>query len=231
MKNNLANKRLTVLLLTATLLSLALIEQSQAQLFVDVYPSQDDNGKTIWIFSGSSTTAHPSTSSIRSSGNYNTRDSMAIDSNNGDLYNANRPSNQLLNLSPLFSSTNTTDIDSIRKRIPGGGRTNITFAASATNTLSITIASRGTRTIAKLFMTENALNLQGQTARDGWGIRIQAPNLLYGSGEASSWIGAGLIDKPIGDFFTGTFNNWTITPRFCVRQFPDSNHRQQPDHP
>ncbi len=88
-------KRLTVALLltVAVLLPFVPLEQSQAQLFVDVYPSQDDNEKTIWIFSGSSTTAHPSTSSIRSSGNYNTRDSMAIGNNNGDLYNANRPSN------------------------------------------------------------------------------------------------------------------------------------------
>ena len=51
--------------------------------------------------------------------------------------------------------------------------------------------------------------------RDGWGIRIQAPNLLYGNGEASSWVGAGVINKPIGDFFTGTFNNWGSVPRFA----------------
>ena len=135
-------------------------------------------------------------------------------SNNGDLYNANRPNNQLLTLSPLLSSTNSKDIASVNARIPGGGKTNITFVASATNTPTITIAGRGTRTIARLFMDEDA-HTSSQGVRDGWGIRIQAPNLLYGSGEASSWVGAGVINKPIGDFFTGTFHNWGGVPRFA----------------
>ena len=194
----------SALLLTATLLSLAPIEQSQAQLFIHAYPSQDNpTNQTLWIFSGSSTTSRLSTTSIRSSGNYDSRDTAAIasGSNNGNLYNANRPNNQLLTLSPLLSSSNTKDIASVNARIPGGGKTNITFAASATNTPTITIAGRGSRTIARLFMDEDSFS-----TRDGWGIRIQSPNLLYGSGEASSWVGAGIINKPIGDFFTGTFN-------------------------
>ncbi len=201
---------MTVLLLTATLLSLAPIEQSQAQIVINVYPSQDNpTNQTLWIFSGSSSTSYGGTSSIRSSGNYNTRDTAAIVSNNGDLYNANRPSNQLLTLSPLFSSSNSKDIASVNARIPGGGKTNITFLASATNTPTITIAGRGSRTIARLFMSENATSEfinPNLFYYDGLGIRIQSPNLLYGSGESSSWVGAGVIDKPIGDFFTGTFN-------------------------
>ncbi len=178
--------------------------EAQAQLILDVYPSQDNpTNQTLWIFSGSSTTSHLSTTSIRSSGNYDARDTAVIasGSNNGNLYNANRPNNQLLTLSPLLSSSNAKDIASVNARIPGGGKTNITFVASATNTPSITIAGRGTRTIARLFMDENSFG-----SRDSLGIRIQSPNLLYGSGEASSWIGAGIINKPIGDFFTGTFN-------------------------
>ncbi len=183
----------------------------QAQLVINVYPSQDSpTNQTIWIFSGSSTTSFGGTTSIRSSGNYNVRDTAAITSNNGDLYNANRPSNQLLTLSPLFSSSNAKDIASVNARIPSGGKTNITFAANATNTPTITIAGRGTRTIARLFMSENANSeFINPTLHqyDGLGIRNQPPNLLYGNGEASSWVGAGLIDKPIGDFFTGTFNH------------------------
>ncbi len=176
---------------------------------INVYPSQDSpTNQTLWVFSGSGTTIYPSTTSIRSSGNFNTRDTAAIASNNGDLYNANRPSNQLLTLSSLFSSSNAKDIASVNARIPGGGKTNI-FAANATNTPSITIAGRGTRTIARLFMSENANSeFINPTLHqyDGLGIRIQPPNLLYSNGEASSWVGAGLIDKPIGDFFAGTFN-------------------------
>ena len=161
------DKFVVAVLAVSALSSLAPIEQSQAQLLVSVYPSQDDTNQTLWIFSGSSTTSHPSTTSIRSSGNYNNRDTLAVGSNYGDLYNANRPSNQLVTLSPLFSSTNTIDIDSVRARIPGGGRTNITFAANATNAPSITIAGRGTRTIARLFMSENARSVLGQPPQ-GW---------------------------------------------------------------
>ena len=183
---------------------------------INVYPSQDSpTNQTLWIFSGSSTTAYGGTTSIRSSGNYHSRDTIIIANNSGDLYNANRPTNQLLTLSSLLSSSNTKDIASVNARIPGGGRTNITFAASATNTPTITITGRGTRTIARLFMSENALSAAGQPRRDGLGIRIQSPNLVYGSGETSSWVGAGLINKPIGDFFTGTFNEWSTTPTFA----------------
>ena len=97
------------------------------------------------------------------------------------------------------------DIAAVRASIPGGSLTNL-FAASATNTPTITIAGRGTRTIARLFMHENAYT-SSQGTRDGLGFRIQSPNLLYGSGEAISWVGAGVINKPIGDFFAGTFND------------------------
>ena len=183
---------------------------ANAQLFVNVYPSQDNTNQTVWIFSGSSTTVYSGTTSIRSSGNFNNRDTALINSNNGNFYNANRPNNQLLTLSPLLSSTNSKDIASVNARIPGGGKTNITFLANATNTPTITITGRGTRTIARLFMDEKP-----SSNRDGWGIRIQSPNLLYGSGETSSWVGAGVINKPIGDFYTGTFNNWGNVPRFA----------------
>ena len=35
--------------------SLVSLEQSQAQLFVNVYPSQDNTNQTLWIFRDSST--------------------------------------------------------------------------------------------------------------------------------------------------------------------------------
>ena len=86
--------------------------------------------------------------------------------NSGNMYNANRPTNAIFQLFPLFSSSNTKDIDSVRKRIPGGGRMNITFASSATNTLTSTIGS-GSHTISRLFMDENAISTY-----DGLSIRI-----------------------------------------------------------
>ena len=117
--------------------------------------------------------------------------------NSGNIFQANGPANSNISLSPLFSSSNTDDIASVRARIPGGGRTNITFAASATNTPTITIGS-GSRTISHLFM-------QDDTTLDEMGIRVSGSALSYSAGQSSAWIGAGLINKPIGDFFTGTY--------------------------
>ena len=102
-------------------------------------------------------------------------------------------------LSSLFSSSNTNDIKSVAARIPSGGKTNITFAASATNTPTITIGS-GSRTIANLFMHD-------RSDPDNLGIRVPGSNMSFTNGQTSSWIGAGIINKPIGDFFAGTFNN------------------------
>ena len=116
-------------LVAATLLALAPPEQARAQLLINVYPSQDSTNQTIWIFSGSSSAG--ASNSIRTSGSYSSRDSWESTSS---IFDANKPSNQTLSLSSLFSSANTNDINSILSRIPGGGKTNITFAASATNT-------------------------------------------------------------------------------------------------
>ena len=43
--------------------------------------------------------------------------------------------------------------------------------------------------------------------QDTLGIRVAGSNLSFTNGQTSSWTGAGLINKPIGDFFAGTFNN------------------------
>ena len=183
--------------------------EAQAQLVINAYPSQDNpTNQTLWIFRGSSTTV--SSNSIRASGAYrHSRDSWEFDINGyneGYFYNANSPSDQIISLSPLFSSSNTKDIASVNARIPGGGKTNITFAASATNTPTITIGS-GSRTISHLFMNDG-----GTLTADSMGIRVSGSNLPYSSGQSSAWVGAGLINKPIGDFVTGgTFDNRDFT--------------------
>ncbi len=179
---------------------------AQAQLIIDVYQSQDTPTNTIWIFSGSSSVSAAGT--LRTSGNYSSADGWQTAS---DIYNANPPSNAQITLSPLFSSTNTIDIDSIRKRIPGGGRTNITFAANATNTPTITIGTTPvSRTINRMFMND-------VTAADNIGIRVSS-GFNYGSyvGQASSWTGSGLLPKPIGDFHIKNVGNWlTLNPNFA----------------
>ena len=52
------------------------------------------------------------------------------------------------------------------------------------------------------------------------GIRVSGTALSYSSGDTSSWVGAGILNKPIGDFFTGTYNNRSVSsspgPRFAA---------------
>ncbi len=179
---------------------------AQAQLILDVYPSQDTPTNSIWIFSGSSSVATPGT--LRTSGNHSSADGWQTASK---IYQNNLPSNAQITLSPLFSSTNTTDMESIRKRIPGGARTQ-TFAANATNTPTITIGTTPVnRTINRMFFNN-------QPAADMIGIRVSS-SFNYGSysGQASSWTGAGLlINKPIGDFLIKNVGAWaTLEPNFA----------------
>ena len=42
---------------------------------------------------------------------------------------------------------------------------------------------------------------------DDIGIRVSGSSLSYSANQSSAWTGAGLINKPIVDFFAGTYNN------------------------
>ncbi len=205
---------MTVLLLTAALLSLAPIEQSQAQLYIDIFPSQDNpTTQTIWIFGnsrtgrGSSSTAHYR-SSIRSSGNYHVRDSWKLHSN--ALYFENKPTNALFNLTPLFGSTNAIDIESVQKRLPGGLRRTyifdpdpFPFGNKVTNAPTITIGSTS-RPIGKIFMND--------ADDDEIGIRVTPPNLVYSSNAVTRWFGSGIMNKPITDFLHRSYLDSAFNP-------------------
>lgn len=175
---------------------------AQAQSYIiSVYPSQDNpNSQTLWIFSGSSTAYYGS--SIRSSGNYHARDSWKFTSTWGDFYIANQPTNQLVSLSPLFSSTNNPiDIESVQNRLPGGSRRNrifdpepILLPTNASNAPTINSGGRAVP-IGNIFMNDAAV--------DEIGIRVSPPNLVYTNGQTFSFFGSGILNKPISDFFTG----------------------------
>ena len=53
------------------------------------------------------------------------------------------------------------------------------------------------------------------------GIRVSGTALNYSSGDTSSWMGAGILNKSIGDFFTGTYDNRSTSgspgPRFAAQ--------------
>ena len=185
-------------------------DKAQAQMIINVYPSQDSTNQTIWIFSGSSTaTAYTSIRTGPGNNDLQNYDSWWFGSpNNGNIFQVNGPNNQNISLSSLFSSSNSKDIASVNARIPGG-KTNITFAASATNTPTITVGS-GSRTISHLFM-------QDDTSLDEMGIRVSGSSFSYSRWASSAWAGSGLINKPIGDFFGGNYDlHASSRPDFAI---------------
>ena len=167
-------------------------------MIIDVYPSQDNANQTLWIFSGGT-----GGSSIRSSGgaNYHARDSWKIRGLGGSensFYTANKPTNEVVSLSPLFSSTNTKDIASVRSRLygfPGSyssfSTNSIWFNPHATNAPTVTIGN--SRPIGWIFMNAGS-------ADEEMGIRNTPPNLVYTTNDVSRWTGSGIMAKPIGDF-------------------------------
>ena len=87
----------------------------------------------------------------------------------------------LFSLIFLFSISNIKNIDSVRKRILGGDRTQA-FAAGNTNAPAITIG-RGSWTIANLWMHDSS-------GEDGIGIRVFWSTLTFATGDSVAWTGA-----------------------------------------
>ena len=74
---------------------------TQAQFHIEVYPSQDDPTKTLWIFvSPEDGSPANYTSTIRSSGNYHARDSWQL--GNSDRNSSTPPTSQPMRLSILL---------------------------------------------------------------------------------------------------------------------------------
>ena len=55
----------------------------------------------------------------------------------------------------------------------------------------------------------------GLGGADNIGIRVSGSNLGYSSGNSSAWVGSGILNKPIGDFFAGTYNDLINGPNFA----------------
>ncbi len=174
---------------------------AEAQLFINVYPSQNNTNQTLWLFSGEQQAEH--TSTIRSSGNYHRRDFWKMNPAGpvtNFYYGADKPTNAFFNLTPLFGSTNAIDIESIRTRfsgLPGSygslGTNTLWFHYHATNAPTVTTGS-GSKTIGKMFMNDTS-------TYDEMGIRhTGGSNLWYTNQQRIYFSGAGIMDKPILDF-------------------------------
>ena len=208
-----ASKRLTgvLLFLTAAWLSLAPIEQSQAQLYIDIYPSQDSyRTQTLWVLSGNSQAsmyllqsdayirhgAFPNTEGVNERDTYRLQDSLYAGPTG--LGNSPFANNRSLALAPLSSSS----LDYAA----------VTNVWAATNTVSSRASAAGTPTlsfsnrVANGAVTNRSIShmvMYAQPADDNWiGPRVGGgSNFTYGTNRpAVNWFGAGLIQQPIGNF-------------------------------
>ncbi len=198
-------------LAAAALLTTAPPEQAQAQLYLDIFPSQDSTNNTLWIFSGSSRSGVTILNvgpEIRTSGAYDRKDTHKT--SRAFLRNT---SPALYALTPLFTASATNaplDLESLRTRLGQTiklGTTNtlddITIPSTATNVPTLTFTGRGSRTIANMF-----LNDVSGTGWDDIGPRVSGSNLNYGTGQPNvNWIGAATMAKPIGHFHLTPFTS------------------------
>ncbi len=195
------------MVLVVSALSFVPLEQSQAQLYLDIFPSRDNTNQTLWVFSGSSSGwAHANAfPHIRTSGNYNRRDTHKTGSAFLQDPTSLTPAANY-NLTPLFTASTTNaarDLESLRTRLGQTiklGTTNtlddITIPSTATNVPTISYTGRGSRTIAAMH-----LNNVWNTGWDDIGPRVSS-QLTYGSSAvAVNWIGAAIMtNKPIAHF-------------------------------
>ncbi len=188
-------------------LSFAPLEQSQAQLYLDIFPSQDSTNQTLWVFSGSSSGwTHSNAGPYIRTGtaSYDRKDTHKT--SNAFL----RSGSGLYALTAVVTSSTTNaplDFESLRTRLGqtiklGTTNTNddITIPSTATNTPTITYDGRGTRTIASMYLRD-----VNNTGWDDIGVRVSGSQLNYGSTSvAVNWTGSAVMNRPIGDFHITT---------------------------
>ncbi len=185
--------------MAATLLSFAPLEQSQAQLYVDIYPSQEYTNGTLFIFSGSTTIARQQSQArgFRTTGTDWLQDTAYA----FDTLFASDPGTGQKNLTAVPAST-TSVTNKDYESLIGYLRVRNTAFSSAnlnviTNAPTLTIegtTSTNTRTIASLYLQD--------ANWDRFGPRVSSA-LNYNNSDAVSWTGAGVLTNvAIGVFNT-----------------------------
>ncbi len=170
----------------ATLLSLAPLEQSQAQLYVDIYPSQEYENGTLVIFSGSSTIARQQSQGrgFRTTGS----DWLQDTAYSYDPLFASQPGTGVKPLTAVPAST-TTVTNKDYESLIGNLRVRNTAFSSAnlnviTNAPTLAVESTNTRTITGLYLQD--------TNWDRFGPRVSSA-LSYNNSDDVSWTGAGVL--------------------------------------
>ncbi len=168
------------------LLALVPLDKGEAQLYVDIYPSQEYTNGTLFIFSGSSTTTR--SGSIRTTGSNWNRDTTKT----FDPLFASNPGTGQKNLTAVPASTTSVTnkdyeslIGNLRSRNTAFTNANLNVI---TNAPTITIegsTSTNSQTIASLYLRDHV---------DDWfGPRVSSTALSYNQNDAISWTGAGVL--------------------------------------
>ncbi len=182
--------------MAATLLSFAPLEQSQAQLYVDIYPSQEYTNGTLFIFSGSTTIARQQSQArgFRTTGTDWLQDTAYA----FDTLFASDPGTGQKNLTAVPAST-TSVTNKDYESLIGYLRVRNTAFSSAnlnviTNAPTLAVQSTNTRTIASLYLQD--------ANWDRFGPRVSSA-LSYNNSDAVSWTGSGVLTNvAIGVFNT-----------------------------
>ena len=180
-------------MVAACLSPFAPLEQSQAQLYVDIYPSQESTNGTLWIFSGSTTAARQQSQTrvIRTSSSANDfhQDTARLFDN---LF-ASDPGTGVKSLSAIPALNSNKDYASLIGRLR---TTNSAFASANLNVITNTptmTAGANSQTITHLYF-------RSVSQADRFGPRVSS-SLSYNNGDTISWTGAGtLANVPISVF-------------------------------
>ena len=200
-------------IVAATLLALTPLEHSQAQLYLDIFPSQDNTNATLWVFSGSVSqffTHRNAGPNIPTSGSFDRGHTTKTDNALFQTGTTTTSSSGVLEaLTPLRTASATNaplDFESLRTRLGqtiklGTTNTNddITIPNTATNAPTISIATKGSRTIANMYFRDVP-----NTGWDDIGPRVSS-TLDYrdnnNTRRALTWSGAAIMtNKPISHF-------------------------------
>ena len=185
-----------------------LAAESQAQLHITVYPSKDDNNKTLWIFKGYTSKIYQAGSLGRISSFEEDRDKLFQMSRywethlnyDGDFSEEGKifredVRNESIEITPLkTTSRDYRYLDWYRE-----GDVNAPTAIISNNWIPIT----------HVYMHEegNTEEFTGEGDNDYLGIALRE-DTRYHPYKPFEWRGSGNVDKPISDFYLGTRTSW-----------------------
>ncbi len=185
--------------MVSALASLIPLEQSQAQLYIDIYPSQESTNGTLWIFSGSTTATRPQSQprgfrTASSGNNWFDQDTARL----FDSLFASDPGTGVKSLSAIPASTAANPNKDYNSLL---GNLRLRNSAFTNANLNV-ITNAPTMTAAANSQTITHLYFRDVSQVDRFGPRVDS-SLSYNLNDTISWSGSGtLANVPISVFST-----------------------------